>query len=58
MTSGFHSHYCPACKVQKDCVQITHCHRGSIAKCVDCIWDEMQEAAREKLAQQTAKREG
>jgi hypothetical protein len=40
MTSGFHSHYCPRCKEQKDCAQITHCRKLETALCADCVYDD------------------
>ena len=36
MISGKHAHFCPTCKAWKDCAQITHCKRLTIATCVDC----------------------
>jgi len=39
MTNGFHSHYCPRCKEQKDCAQITHCKKAPTALCADCVYE-------------------
>ena len=36
MISGKHAHFCPTCKAWKDCAQITHCERLTIAMCIDC----------------------
>lgn len=40
MPNGFHSHYCPTCKQDVECLQITHCRRGPQAKCADCFYDD------------------
>lgn len=47
MTNGFHSHYCPRCKADKDCAQITHCRREPTALCADCVYDDMKKGKAE-----------
>jgi hypothetical protein len=42
MTSGFHSHYCPRCKAQKDCAKITHCRKEETALCADCVYEDLK----------------
>lgn len=44
MTSGFHSHYCPRCREQKDCAQTTHCRKAATATCADCVYDVVHAA--------------
>lgn len=41
MPNGFHSHYCPTCKANKECALITHCRRGPQADCADCVYDKL-----------------
>jgi hypothetical protein len=36
MQSGLHNHYCPKCKSDKDCPQITHCRRPAESLCMEC----------------------
>lgn len=40
MINGFHSHYCPRCKVDKECSLVTHCRREPTALCADCAFDD------------------
>lgn len=60
MISGLHSHYCPDCKQQKACMQITHCRRGPEAKCADCFYDEMiaEQRIQRREANQENKNDG
>lgn len=48
MPNGFHSHYCPRHKEQKDCAQITHCRRDDTALCADCVYDDMKRKENEE----------
>ncbi len=36
MQSGNHTHWCRKCKENKPCLQVTHCRKPLVAKCVDC----------------------
>lgn len=36
MKSGFHTHHCPKCGLDKICYQITHCQRPDIVMCMEC----------------------
>jgi len=36
MISGKHAHFCPTCKENKECAQITHCCRAAVAVCDNC----------------------
>lgn len=49
MTNGFHSHYCPRCKADKECAQITHCRREPTSLCADCFYEDLMKQNAAKI---------